>query len=209
MNPNFRNHIEVIENKLSRSLAILFELKPVLPQNALPKLFYAMVHPYLLYGLVAWGLTFSSYIEKLNILQNKAVKLIGGRNYPDRATPFYSKLTFKNFPTYTRINLKIAKFVHIFMHNNLPKSFSNIFTKVGQVNTRTTKSSSNLNNSYIICYRTNRTQQSIKYQDVKVWNLIPVEIQNLPKPRFKIKLKSQLMQAYLKEVNRFYLEHLR
>ena len=53
LNLNFRKHIEVIENKLSRSLAILFKLKPVLPQNALLKLYYAMVHPYLIYGLVA------------------------------------------------------------------------------------------------------------------------------------------------------------
>ena len=37
LNLNFRKHIEVIENKLSRSLAILFKLKPVLPQNALLK----------------------------------------------------------------------------------------------------------------------------------------------------------------------------
>ena len=40
---------------LSRSLAILFKLKPVLPQNALLQLYYAMVYPYLIYGLVAWG----------------------------------------------------------------------------------------------------------------------------------------------------------
>ena len=50
LNLNFRKHIEVIENKLCRSLAILFKLKPVLPQNALLKLHYAMVHPYLIYG---------------------------------------------------------------------------------------------------------------------------------------------------------------
>ena len=43
LNLNFCKHIEVIENKLSRSLAILFKLKPVLPQNALLKLYYAMV----------------------------------------------------------------------------------------------------------------------------------------------------------------------
>ena len=81
-----------------------------------------------------------------------------------------------------------------------PQSFSNCFTKVGQVNTRTTSSSSNPNNLYIPCYKTNRIQQSIKYHGVKVWNSIPVEIQNLPKSRFKI-LKSHLMQAYLKKVN--------
>ena len=43
LNSNFRKHIEVIENKLSRSLAILFKLKPVLPQNALLKLQYIML----------------------------------------------------------------------------------------------------------------------------------------------------------------------
>ena len=31
LNLNFRKHIEVIKNKLSKSWAILFELKPVLP----------------------------------------------------------------------------------------------------------------------------------------------------------------------------------
>ena len=199
MNLNFRKHIEVIENKLSRSLAILFKLKPVLPQNALLKLYYAMVHPYLIYGLVAWGSTFPSYIEKLNILQNKAVKLIGGGNYLDRATPYYSKLNILKLPDLYK--LEIAKFVHRFMHNTLPQSFSNFFAKVGQVNTRTTRSSSNPNNLYIPCYKSNRIQRSIKYQGVKVWNSIPVEIQNLPNSRFKIKLKSHLMQAYLKEIN--------
>ena len=87
------------------------------------------------------------------------------------------------------------------MHNTLPQSFSNFFAKVGQVNTRTTRSSSNPINLYIPCYKSNRIQRSIKYQGVKVWNSIPVEIQNLPKSRFKIKLKSHLMQAYLKEIN--------
>ena len=86
------------------------------------------------------------------------------------------------------------------MHNTLPQSFSNFFT-LTRVNTRTTRSSSNPNNLYIPFYKSNRIQRSIKYQGVKVWNSIPVEIQNLPKSRFKIKLKSYLMQAYLKEIN--------
>ena len=107
LNLNFRKHIEVIENKLSRSLAILSKLKPVLPQNALLKLYYAMVHPYLIYSLVAWGSTFPSYIEKLNILQNKAVKLIGGGNYLHRATPYYSKLNILKLPDLQYINLKL------------------------------------------------------------------------------------------------------
>ena len=199
MNLNFRKHIEVVENKLSRSLAIFSELKPVLPQNELLKLYYTIVHPYLIYDLVAWGSNFPSYIEKLNILQNKTVKLIDGGNYLDRATPYYTKLNILKLPDLYK--LEIAKFVHRLMHNTLPQSFSNFFIKEDQVNNHTTRSSSNPNNLYIPCYKTNRIQRSIKYQGVKVWNSIPVEIQNLSKSRFKIKLKSHSMQAYPKEVN--------
>ena len=77
-NLNFRFHLEETENKLSKSLGILYKLKSILPQNALLKLCYSIVHSHLLYDLVVWGSTFPSYQKKLNSIQNKAVMLIGG-----------------------------------------------------------------------------------------------------------------------------------
>ena len=65
-NLNFHFHLEEIENKLSKSLGILYKLKPIVPQNALLKLYYSMVHSHLLYGLVVWGSTFPSYQKKKN-----------------------------------------------------------------------------------------------------------------------------------------------
>ena len=62
-NLNFRFHLEEIENKLSKSLGILYRLKPILPQNALLKLYYSMVHSHLLYGLVVWRSAFPSYLK--------------------------------------------------------------------------------------------------------------------------------------------------
>ena len=53
-NLNFRFHLEEIENKLSKSLGILYKLKPILPQNTLLKLYYFMVHFLVLYGLIVW-----------------------------------------------------------------------------------------------------------------------------------------------------------
>jgi len=35
---------------------------------------YSLIHPHLLYSLVAWGSTFPTYLAKLSSLQNKAVK---------------------------------------------------------------------------------------------------------------------------------------
>ena len=98
--------------------------------------------------------------------------------------PHYSKLHILRLPDLYKI--EIAKLVLRFMHNTLSQSFSNIFAMVGLVTIRTTRSSSNLNNLYIPRYRTTWTLRSIKYQSVKVWNSIPVEVQNLPKPRLKL-----------------------
>ena len=36
--------------------------------------------------------TFKSYLKKLSTLQNKAVKIVRGGKYYDRATQFYAKL---------------------------------------------------------------------------------------------------------------------
>ena len=47
-NLNFCFHLKEIENKLSKSLGMLYKLKPILPQNALLKLYHSMVHSHLL-----------------------------------------------------------------------------------------------------------------------------------------------------------------
>ena len=73
----FENQIKILETNLSKAVAIICKLKFVLPKHALIKLYYAFFHPYLLYGLVNWGSTYSSYLMKISTLQN-IVKLVGG-----------------------------------------------------------------------------------------------------------------------------------
>ena len=187
-NLKFRFHLEEMENKLSKSLGILYTLKTIPPQNALLKLYYSMVHSHFLYGLVVWGSTFPSYLKKLNSIQNKAVKLIGRGNYLNRATPYYSKLNILKLPDLYKF--ETAKFVYRFMHNTLSQSFSDFFVEASEISGRTTRSSGNCHSLYIPRYNTNRLQRSIKYQGVKIWNSIPFNIQNLPFPTLKKILNS-------------------
>ena len=164
-------------------------MQPILPQNALLKLYYSIVHYRLLCGLVVWGSTFPSYLKKLNSIQNKAVKLIGGGNYLDRVTPYYSKLNILKLPDLYK--LETAKFVYRFMDKTLPQCFSVFFVKVSEISGRTTRSSGNRHSLYIPRYNSNRLQQTIKYQGVKIWNSIPLKIQNLP--FFTLKKKTYLI----------------
>ena len=43
-------------------------------------------------SILAWSATYKSYYNKIAILQNKAVKIIGGGKWNDRTTPFCAKL---------------------------------------------------------------------------------------------------------------------
>ena len=49
---NFGKHISMHEVKLSKSIDVLNKLQHMLPKNALRTLYYSMVHPLQLYGLV-------------------------------------------------------------------------------------------------------------------------------------------------------------
>jgi len=96
---------------------------------------------------VAWGSTFPSYLTKLNSLQNKAIKLIGGGTYLDDATLYYLKYNILKLNDLYK--LEIGKFVHSFIHNSVHQSFTKFFVKPSNVAIRTTRSSVIPNNLYI------------------------------------------------------------
>ena len=64
----FNSQIRLIENKISRSIGTIIKIKSFLPPTSLLKLYYALVHPHLLCGLLVWGTTCTSYLAKLYTL---------------------------------------------------------------------------------------------------------------------------------------------
>ena len=87
---NFDTHIKKLAHRISKAVGIMFKLKQYMLRKALQALYYSLKHTHLLYGLPICGSTHLSYLKKLITLQNKAVKLIGGGLYNDKASPFYS-----------------------------------------------------------------------------------------------------------------------
>ena len=73
---NFHEHIKILEVKIARSVGILNKLKYFLPSLALLKLYYALIHSHFNYGLAVWGSTYPTYLNKLKLLQNKAICIV-------------------------------------------------------------------------------------------------------------------------------------
>ena len=136
----FESHIKILETNLSKAVGIVCELKFVLPKDALIKLYYALFHPNLLYGLVIWRATYPTYLMRISILQNKVVKLVGGGAFQDRVTPFYYKLSIPKLTDLYKID--ISKLMYNIVHRprHLPNNFSKYFEKGCKISKRSTRS---------------------------------------------------------------------
>ena len=182
---------------MSKAVGIIGKLKFVLLKDALIKLYYALFHPYLLYGIVIWRSTYPTYLMRISTLQNKVVKLVRGGAFQDRATPFYYKLNILKLTNLYKI--EVSKLMYNIVHKprHLPNNFSKYFEKACKMSQRSTRSTTQQND--LLCiprFRSNRLQNSIRYQGVKICNSIPHSIRLLSPISFKVKLKNFFEESY-------------
>ena len=89
---HFQPHISKIEIKVAKAVGILSKLRFLFPKSTLILLYYALIHPHLLYALPLWGRTFPTYLTKLQRLQNKALLIVFNCKQHDSLTPLFHKL---------------------------------------------------------------------------------------------------------------------
>ena len=77
----------------------------------------------------------------------------------------------------------------------LPDYLSSIFTTTRHIHNRPTRSHSN-NTLYLSKFSASPCQRSIKFQEKKIWNSIPIELQNQSFYKFKSNFKLFLLQLY-------------
>ena len=90
-------------------------------------LYYALVHPHLTYGILIWGSTYKSYLNTLQLSQNKAMRAITKQSWSDRITPIYCRLQVLKINDLYK--LETSKFMHQFSDKSLPASFEKYFTR--------------------------------------------------------------------------------
>ena len=113
-----------------------------------------MIHPDLLYGIIIWGSTLKTYLGKLSVLQNKALRIIAGGNWLNNATQYYAKLNALKLDDLCKF--EIAKLMHQLVNNKLPPQFSSFFSPIKVVHTRTTRLASKEHGVYFPRFKTKR-----------------------------------------------------
>ena len=75
-NINWNRHIELVENKISRSNGILYRTSPYLDKESLKNIYFSFIDSYISYCNIAWASTSKTKLARIFNKQKHAFRII-------------------------------------------------------------------------------------------------------------------------------------
>ena len=180
---DFSLHIKFICSKLSKSCGILYRLSGVVPQKILLTLYYSLVYPFILYGILTWGGSADVHLHPLILIQKKIIRIVTRANYLDHTSPLFYRTKILKLSDVYKLQLGV------FMYN---KSINN--TLQYPDHTHDTRGRHCVVPSF---QRLTQCQRSVSYCGPKLWNTIPMNVRNSANTGiFKKRYKHYLIEQY-------------
>ena len=113
-NLNWKSHVNYIAKKIKRSIGILSKIHYFTNLNVLINLYYTLIYPFLIYGIIFWGSSYPTVEKPLHILQKKAMRIITLSKFDAHSSPILKYITKIKLPDLYVLNITL--FMHKFHH---------------------------------------------------------------------------------------------
>ena len=146
---SWNNHIDTILLKISRTVGLLSKLQHFVPFSTLISIYHSLRAPYLRYGVIAWGQASKSQLNKLLVLQKRALRFIHFAKPRDHAIPLFinTKILPINFLYYQLLkkNQLLAETMSDVRNNLVPTNIQELFLPLSRVHSYGIMSSTSQN----------------------------------------------------------------
>ena len=171
-NLNWQHHIFELNKKLFRGVGMIYKIKNLSDASVLKSIYFSLFQSHATYGLVAWGSS-RKCLEKVYLSQKKAIRAISGLGFNDSTSASFKSLRIlKIFDLY---KLQCASLMWDFDHGSLPDAFFGFFTKISDIHSHRTRSSTSNKLAKNVSVKTAHGKNLFKITGVDVFN----EINNL------------------------------
>ena len=132
------NHVDFIRKKISPIIGILYRAKNYITGIMRRQIYFSYIHSHINYMCAIWGSANASIIRPLQILQNKALKIVFNKPYRTCTNDLYYDLKIMNIDKcyFNQIVTIYYKIEHKLIKSNLNLAFNN---KIYTYNTRQCK----------------------------------------------------------------------
>lgn len=179
-NLTWSKHIEHVSAKLLSGIYLLRRLSGYLDCETLRTVYFGVFYPHFAYGLSLWGGTYHTYINRIFLLQKRAIRIVAKVD-----TRQSCRELFKNFKVLTLYGLYAYQTITMVKGDD---KFTKRNRQIHEYNVR------NKNDYYRIRRRFSRTVNSPYVKGAILYNKLPQFIKNLEGSKFKIGLKNWLIQ---------------
>ena len=163
---SWAQHTDYLSKKIARNVGILSNLKHFLHMYIMNTLYYSLILSHLQYCTLLWANTYITCLNRLRILQKKAVQIITQSHYFAHSDPLFSKLQQLLLKLDDLYKHKLGIYIYRSTKGLLPDSMSSMHN-VHDSNLR------NQNVYYIQHVRTHCRTFAIHYTGPVFWNTLP------------------------------------
>ena len=191
---SWKHHISYICSRISRNTGIIAKLRHYLSIKQLKQLYYNLIYPYISYAIMAWGSTYKTNLQKLQVKQNNIIRLIffatiRGKD-TESAKPLLNLIDVLTVQNIYRLH--ILKFMHFWHNGLLPSIFDSMFKYARNVHSYNTRYASN-DNLYKSGVKTNIGKQTISFAAIDHWKNLPSQLKSMSTFSFTKQLKAHLL----------------
>ena len=123
-NLTWKPHISLLASKLSKSIGIIHKSRFFLSTQSLRTLYNSMILPYLYYCNLAWGGTYKANLQRIIILQKRALRIVNNSTYDANTSPIFMALKLLKFHDIHSFHLGFFLCFHSRTLHSLPNSIT-------------------------------------------------------------------------------------
>ena len=105
-----KKHVDALSRKVYRALGVLKHAKKFLQQNILKNLYISIIESHFRYCSSVWGCCSTTYINRLQKLQNRAVRMITNSAFDTPAKPLLANLGLRSMSELNENELKLITY---------------------------------------------------------------------------------------------------
>ena len=87
---SWKEHINYICNKIAKSVGIIYRSRYLLSSATRLSLYYTLIYPYLTYCNIVWSSTYVTNLNRILLLQKRAVRILTNSEYRAHSDPLFN-----------------------------------------------------------------------------------------------------------------------
>lgn len=162
----WKYHADYVRGKVSSAVYALSKLRNLLPRHVKLTVYNSLFRSFIEFGISCWGRSSNNNINRISILQKRAVRYIENLKYNAHTGAAFIRSRILKFTEL--VNLNQGCFIYKYVNNLLPSSFENFFPKLCNFDRSLSFEIPNLKNANMKIFPS--------YSMIKLWNNLPLEL---------------------------------